>query len=283
MSEQEKQENHEKLMEMTMLYEECFVDINQDIAQPPLALSFGEKEYHTKEGVKRYPIPLATYGNFSFVQAPPKSMKTYFMSLLSSGYANNFCEYTGDIKSYRGDRKLIHFDTEQGLWHSQRVFKRVLDMNEGLDIDFYKTFALRSLSASQRVSFIDYILDRMSWEGETKVGLVIIDGLADLVNDVNNIEQCNELIEKVMTWTVRYDCHIITAVHSNFGSEKPTGHLGSAMEKKAETQIQLEFDQITKSVSVKCKRSRNTPFEEFSFNLKGGLPCVTNTHSVYHF
>ena len=41
-----------------------------------------------------------------------------------------------------------------------------------------------------------------------------------------------------MAWSTVYDCHIVTVIHSNFGSDKPTGHLGSFLEKKAETQIQ---------------------------------------------
>lgn len=282
MTEEQKQEKHEYLLEMQMLHEECVVDVNAEIEQPPVALSLGEKEYQTKEGVKTYPIPIATYGNFSFIQAPPKSMKTYFMSLLSATYANTFCNRSGDIKSYRGDKQLIHFDTEQGLWHAQRVFKRVLEMNEGIDTDFYHTYALRSLTASQRVNFIEYVFDSIVAEGK-EVGFVVIDGLADLVGDVNNIEQCNDLIEKVMTWTVRYHCHITTVIHTNFGSDKPTGHLGSAMEKKTETQMQLEFDQLSKSVTVKCRRSRNTPFEEFSFRLRGGLPDIVYTNTIEHF
>ena len=37
-----------------------------------------------------------------------------------------------------------------------------------------------------------------------------------------------------MEWSQKFNCHIITVIHSNFGSDKPTGHLGSALEKKRE-------------------------------------------------
>ena len=53
---------------------------------PPTALSYGEKTIQTKKGDLTFPIPIGTYGNFSFVQAPPKTKKTFFISLLASVY-----------------------------------------------------------------------------------------------------------------------------------------------------------------------------------------------------
>ena len=63
---------------------------------------------------------------------------------------------------------------------------------------------------------------------------------------------------------------------SNFGSDKPTGHLGSFLEKKAETQIQLEANTVNKEwITVKCKRSRGYAFETFSFKVNEiGLPEI---------
>ena len=49
-----------------------------------------------------------------------------------------------------------------------------------------------------------------------------------------------------MEWSAKFNCHIVTVIHSNYGSEKPTGHLGSFLEKKTETQIQLELNSVHK-------------------------------------
>jgi RecA-family ATPase len=128
------------------------------------------------------------------------------------------------------------------------------------------------MSYKDRVDFIDYILnDKL--EGKD-IGLVVLDGIADLVGDVNNLEQCNEAIQKLMSWTDELQCHIVTIIHSNYGSDKPTGHLGSFLEKKAETQIKLEKNGVNLGwISVECKRSRNKSFETFSFTInEKGLP-----------
>lgn len=269
MSEQETVEN----LYFDKLAEDLFVDPTAEISYPPVAISLGEAISNTPQGQKTYPIPIGTYGNFSFVQAPPKSKKTFFISLLGSVFLSGTNNFGGNIKGHRKDECLVHFDTEQGNFHAQKVFRRVLDMNEGNDAGCYHTFGLRTLGYKERIDFIEYYLYNKL---ENKCGVVIIDGIADLVSDVNNLEESNNVVQKIMKWSAELDCHIITVIHSNFGSDKPTGHLGSFLEKKTETQIQLEVNTVNKElVTVSCKRSRGFPFETFSFKVNNhGLPEV---------
>ena len=285
MSEEQKEEQHEHIMSMQMIQEECNIDIDKKIEHPPVAISFKNKEVVMRDGeIKEFPIPIGTYGNFSFIQAPPKSMKTFFVSLLGSAYCNPNGKHTANMGSFREDKEYIHFDTEQGDWHSQRVFKRIQWMNEGVNLDHYHTFALRKIGYKSRLDFMEYYLQSLVDSGK-KVGLVVIDGVADLVSDANNLEESNLVVQRIMRWTTVFDCHIVTVIHSNFGSDKPTGHLGSFLEKKAETQIQLERDpNKLGAITVSCKRSRNTPFEQFDFKLDAsGLPTIINPDDVYSF
>ena len=257
---------------MQKIEQECSVDISLKMEYPPVALSVGTKLIETNDGQISLPIPIGTYGNFSFVQAPPKTKKTFFISLLSSVYLSGQNNFGGDIKGHRTNQCLLHIDTEQGQWHAQRVFKRAIDMCDIDGTQCYLTFALRQIGFKKRIEFIEYLLkDKIK-----NTGLVIIDGIADLVSDVNNLEESNACIQKLMEWSAIYDCHIVTVIHSNFGSDKPTGHLGSFLEKKAETQIQLEANTVNKEwVTVKCKRSRGYAFDTFSFKVNDlGLPEV---------
>jgi hypothetical protein len=268
MTEEETTQN----MLMELIKEECTINTTEVMEYPPTALSLGQKTIDTKSGELTFPIPIGTYGNFSFVQAPPKTKKTFFISLLASVYLSGGNNFGGKIKGHREGKCLIHFDTEQGHWHSQRVFKRVVDMANVKDVGCYQTFALRTISYKQRLQFIEFILK----ENKDKNGLVIIDGIADLVSDVNNLEESNLCVQKIMEWSAKFNCHIITVIHSNYGSDKPTGHLGSFLEKKTETQIQLEANTVNKEwITVSCKRSRGYAFETFSFSINQyGLPFV---------
>jgi hypothetical protein len=253
--------------------EQCYIDPNEEITHPPIAISYGEHSYNTKDGLVTYPTPIGTYGNFSFISAWPKHKKTFLVSLLSASYlGGNSRRFAGDIKGHRDDKCILHFDTEQGKFHAQRVFKRALEMS-GLSSECYKTYGLRSRSHKERLQIIDYAI-----RTSENVGLVIIDGIADLVSDVNNIDESNEVVQMLMKWTENYNIHIVTVIHMNWGSTKPTGHLGSALQKKCETEIHLEKGEFDDGiVEVKCKSSRGRSFDSFSFFINSnGYPEITN-------
>jgi len=256
----EEQEFRDRLIAESML-DQCYIDPRKKIEHPPIAISYGTHSYNTKEGEVVYDTPVGTYGNFSFIQAPPKHKKTFLVTLLSAAYiGGDSGKFVGKLKGHRDGKCIMHFDTEQGSFHAQRVFKRTLDMC-GLDDECYKTYGLRALTHKERLKVIEVAI-----EDTPNLGLVIIDGIADLCSDVNNIEEANNVVQKVMSWTQEYNIHIITVIHTNFNSNKPTGHLGSAMEKKAETQIQLEKDSANPSmINVICKSSRSRSFDPFSF------------------
>ncbi len=140
------------------------------------------------------------------------------------------------------------------------------------DFGCYQTYALRTINYKTRLKFIEWTLE----QNKGNNGLVIIDGIADLVSDVNNLEESNLCTQKLMEWSARYDCHIITVIHSNYGSDKATGHLGSFLYKKCETAIALEPNTVHKdNITVNCKLSRGYSFESFDFSVnKYGLPFV---------
>jgi len=262
----------EEYLIMQAIDEDCIIHANEKIDYPPVALSFGEKLIKTSKGDLLLPIPIGTYGNFSVVSAPPKTKKTFLISLLASVYLGSKNNFGGNIKGHRDNKHLIHIDTEQGKWHAQKCFKRALEMNNSDYSKFYHTFGLRTLNYKTRIKFIEYCLEHKI----NNSGVLIIDGIADLVSDVNDIEQSNSCIQKIMEWSSNYNIHIICVIHSNFGSEKMTGHLGSAIEKKCECQIQLEANTVNKDwITVRCKRSRGFSFETFSFKVNEiGLPVI---------
>ncbi len=247
---------------MQSIEEDCTIDVNEKLEYPPVALSFGETLIKGRNKDMLLPIPLGTYGNLSFVQAPPKTKKTFFISLLASVYLSDQNHFGGNLKGHRQGKELIHIDTEQGRWHCQRVFKRIAEM-AGTS-DNYLTYGLRTIGYKDRIEFIDYCLEHKA----KNAGLLIVDGIADLCADVNNIEESNACVQRLMEWSSKYNIHIMCVIHSNFGSDKPTGHLGSFLEKKAELQIQLEANTVNKEwITVKCKRSRGYAFETFSFKV----------------
>ena len=148
------------------------------------------------------------------------------------------------------------------------VTNKVVDSKANLDDqDEYSCFVAMVETLNNRL--IDNKFD------VSDIGLVIIDGIADLVADVNSLPESNEIIQKLMSWSTQSKAHIIVVIHSNYGSNKATGHLGSAIMKKAETVCQLEReDDFTKVTFPFC---RGFKIDEFCFRLdENGLPYTTS-------
>jgi hypothetical protein len=261
-------------LDFKKIHNEQFVNIEEILKPQPVAISIGTSQYKGQN----YPIPFGSYGDFSCIVGASKSKKTFLKSLITACYiGGNANLYSTDILGHNvGNKWIIDIDTEQSQFHAQRVFRRVAEM-VGVNPINYKPFSLRTLSANERLAFIDWIFNESQYKNN--IGLLIIDGVADLVNDVNNLEQSNEMSQKLLEWSGNANCHIITVLHRNFGSKKPTGHLGSAVLKKAETVVFVEKDD--ENVLVTSEYSRNQPFENFAFTVNDNwLPMVIDEKIV---
>lgn len=258
----------ENKIDFRAMHDKCLVDINQQLPPPPVALSIGGYYYKGNP----YPIPFATYGNFSCLVGASKSFKTFLKSALIAGYIGGRSNYFfPDIKGHGNDYKfVIDVDTEQSLWHTQNVAKRVCEM-VGSDYNYFKTFSTREYGAKERFGFIEWIL--MESEYRNNIGLITIDGAADIIDSVNDLDEANKIVQGMMTWTTNSGAHLATVLHKNPGGEKPTGHLGSAIMKKAETVAFVIKDDD--HVRVTPELTRNHPFKEFTFKLNDEhLPMI---------
>lgn len=241
----------------------AYLSPTEEVGPAPVAIQAGS---FTDFDGSTEPIPLVTYGNFVFVAAPPKTMKTFFACLCVKAFYGEAGKLKG--KDRKGD--LIFFDTEQSKYHCSRVQHRIKKISP--DTNGFRMFCLRPFSVQQRVEFIDRYLE----QNHEKIGMIIIDGIADLLADNNDIHGSNDVVQKLMYWTGAYGIALMTIIHTNHGSTKPTGHIGSFLEKKAETQIALEKEDES-TIRVTCKRSRNMPFVPFMFRVERGLPYIVDT------
>jgi len=269
-------ENLSSGIDFNKMKQEAFVDVNQKLSHPPVALSIGSHEYKGES----IPNAYGTFGNFSCIVGASKARKSFFKSLIMAAYIGGKTNtFAPDFKSHRVDSSFVlDFDTEQSAYHSQRVFKRVCDL-VGCNAAFYKPFSLRKYTFRERLEFIEWCM--LESDFKSNIGLVSIDGFADLVADVNDLTQCNELVQKLLSWTDISQCHLTGILHTNFGSNKATGHLGSAVMKKAETVCVLEYGQD--ATTVKFSYTRGFPIDGFDFTIgSDGLPRTKElTQSLY--
>ena len=243
-------------------YEDCFVDVNKKIDRPPVALGIGTHEYKGQT----YLNPTFTYGELSAIVAPQKSKKSFFKRAIASAYIGGKSQhYFPSITSKRdSDRYVLDFDTEQGKYYAQRSFVGVCEM-VGSNYKNYLPFGIKKLSDKEMLLFIDGVIQKY----KSKIGMVFIDGIADLCANPNDINQSNEVVNKLKEWT-EYGIHICCVIHKTFEKDKAFGHLGTYVQKKCETSIFLDVTNTSvknSPVKVTQKDSRGAPFDDFYFDL----------------
>ena len=254
--------NKDEGFDFDKAYKECFVDINTPVERPPVALGIGNHTYKDNT----YLNPTFTYGELSAIVAPQKSKKSFFKRTLAACYIGGQAQsYFPNIISTRtDDRYVLDFDTEQGQYYAQRSFVGVCEM-VGTHYKNYLPFGIKKLSDTEMLMFIDGVIEKY----KEKIGMVFIDGIADLCSNPNDINQSNAVINKLKKWT-EYGIHICCVIHKTFEKDKAFGHLGTYVQKKCETSIFLSITDASiqnSPVKVYQKDSRGAPFDDFYFDL----------------
>ena len=128
---------------------------------------------------------------------------------------------------------------------------------------------LREFTPQQRRNIIDSAL-----EVDDKIGFVVIDGIRDLINDINSPGESVEIINDLMRWTNMYNIHIHTVLHLNKSDDNTRGHIGTELNNKAETVMKIIKSEINPDVSeVRPMITREKEFSNFAFRInEDGLP-----------
>jgi hypothetical protein len=223
---------------------------------------------------------IATFGNFSASTGKAKSKKTFNISAMVAAAVTNTTVLNYRACLPEGKRSILYFDTEQSKYHCHTVLERIYKLS-GLSLQKddprLMFWGLREYTPKLRIAVIDYALRK--YEG---VGLVIIDGLRDLMYDINNGKEATDVMTVLMAWTSVYDLHIHTVLHLNKNDNNPRGHIGTELENKAETVLIISKNIQNNSISeVKPMHMRDKEFTTFAFHIDDNrLPVLDSSMSV---
>src|SRR5699024_11173812 len=186
------------------------VDLSKEISQPDTIISIGEHSF----GQNVYPTDVMTAGEFSVISAPSKSKKSFFKAALAAAFiGGNSNNYFENIKGHRKDdtEVILDFDTEQSEYYAHRSFKNEERMTGGVYKN-YSPIKKRSKKDEDRILFIEKYLKQNQFK--RNIRLLFIDGIADLVNDSNDLVMSNDIVERIMTLTDIYNIHICVIIHN---------------------------------------------------------------------
>lgn len=233
-----------------------------------LAKTYSEPSYLIKSGG----VGTIPRGDIIAVKAKSKHGKTFLCSIFAAVAMG--AEW-GSLSAAEKDCKVMFIDTEQNEKNVARVARRIHAM---AGVDIHKNsgrllcYALRKMEMNKRWQFIQ---DRIT---EEHPDLVIIDGIADLIADFNNITESQEIIGKLMATSAEFNLSIIFVLHTNKSKDDSNmkGHLGTMAVQKCSDVFEVVKNVATFNVSV--SECRNIPISNFSFILDNdGVPHPSET------
>jgi hypothetical protein len=187
---------------------------------------------------------IATPENFVMVQAKVKAGKTAALGAIIAATMEPAGDCLGFSSSNPRGLAVIHFDTEQSRYHHHLVLNRALwRAGRREPPPWLRSYYLKGATVPQRLAALHEELAR----GRAECGgvlLAVLDGIGDYCPDVNDAEITSQLVAEIERLAVEYQTTFVMVLHENPGSleGKTRGHLGSELERKAETNLRLEKD-----------------------------------------
>ncbi len=211
-------------------------------------------------------------GNISVICGEAKSRKTFLTSALVASAIAIPAQRINNFKNIYNNMFLsvLWIDTEQGERHVRKVIERITAMTGaamgGAVVEpRLTTLALRELAPHERKAMLYDALHVGIYD------IIVIDGIADLQRNTNDLEESDALVGELMRLSTRTNTHIICVLHTNPGSDKARGHLGSSLQRKAESVLFVH--RLGDKSIVEPQLCRNEPFERFAFEInEEGIP-----------
>lgn len=253
-------------------------------ALEPQRKQTGELDEHEIDLSKEYPEPRFTLklsgigtmprGDIQAVKAKSKNGKSFLCSVF---IASLFGCKTFNFESEESQPVVLYFDTEQNERNTAKLARRVhtlLEWNTQENHKGFHVYTLRTMDTPERLPFIDETIVRR------KPTVAFIDGIADLIENFNDVEQSTDLINHLMKLSADNDCCICCVLHTNKAKDDSgmKGHLGTMLLQKASDVFEVKKDNDTFNVSeTDC---RNQPIEDFAFSIDGhGIPFPATTQT----
>ncbi len=126
--------------------------------------------------------------NIGIIKAKAKSGKSFLCSIIVSALlTGRWDNLTASLLI--GKSKVILIDSEQADAHVHKLARRVHSMagvNTSANYPYFEVYATKDLTNDERFELLETLAK------DPECGLIVLDGVVDLVNDFNSLEECSE-------------------------------------------------------------------------------------------
>lgn len=232
------------------------------------------------------PRPIVTIGGETIAVAQeitvfsgaPKSGKSALCNIVisqavsPSGIISDNLEGLEVIRNIDG-WAVIHFDTEQARHKHQRNINNILRRaNLATCPDYFLSYNLRLLPIDKYAEIASKICEA-AFLRFGNIHSIYIDGGADFIKDVNDAEAANEAIKFFESLAINYNTAVFIIIHTNPGSDKERGHMGSQAQRKAGSVLLVKESEGISYIEPKLLRyagSNDIPLLQFSYDKQKG-------------
>ena len=177
--------------------------------------------------------------------------------------------------------RVLWYDTEQSDNSTQDIlvnriiplFKRTMGDDEAFPEHMFDIFNVRNVDRAHREA---YFLEAIE---HYRPDLVILDGIRDLVSDINDGSVAQDMMEKLMKTAQAFNCCMVCVLHQNKSgdSRDPRGWLGTELLNKAYDVFATEKIMPQRIFKLEQLYTRKYDIEQCLYFLVDdeGLPCVT--------
>lgn len=258
---------------------------------------FAEFRFSFKETIEKPPAiisfegnTIATPGNIVVISGGSKSGKSYVAGAIIAG---SLVEDSGQVEtlglsilSNKEKRGVIYINTELSRYDFQRYCKKIHERAaQTKELDFFWAMDFCGQSPEELLRRTIILIDFVAHQ-HGGVRLIVIDGIADFVSSVNSEEECNAIIMTMHSLARKLDAVILLIIHTNPIQKnyepKTRGHLGSQIERKCESLLEIHKSKGGDHSSLSGKLLRNSGgFSPllFAFDTSKGYPVAIGTKS----
>ena len=228
--------------------------IKERLVDPSTPIPPPEDIFLLKKG-NTYCIPK---GDVVVITGKAKNGKTQLINI----WITALCR--GAFLGFKAIRKkrILYIDCEQNKVNTAKFMRKVYKhcgWEKEQSQNQFQAINLRGDNYMERRDFTEKAIREGSYE------VIFIDGVKDLLQDINNPTQCSDVLEFLLQLTKDYGCTIFCVLHENKGDTNLRGHIGTELlNKSAEVWKVKKSGNIFEVEQTEC---RNEPCNGFGFYI----------------
>lgn len=196
---------------------------------------------------------IGSLGNFALLTGLPKAGKGKYISGITAAALTRDDIFNQRIRLPEGKEAVRYYDTEQSKYDHFQMMELVKRLGniETLPQNF-AAFHCRKHDPQTIIPMIEYDLEK-----NPDIGLLILDGLLDLIDSFNDEAQSKRLVNFLKRITDVHNCFVLGVLHRSKSTNMTMGHLGSAADRASQSVLKVEKNRELKQYVLQAEYLRN--------------------------